>query len=106
MSEALTDGFALAFLGGAILVATAAVLTFLWIPGSPDPAARPLARKVLLGAAAAVAVFVAIDVGVPRSEAAPPGEFTTEGALTFASAPGLHPPQLLHGQRAPGPEHG
>jgi EmrB/QacA subfamily drug resistance transporter len=91
-ADALTDGFSLSFLISAGLVAVAAVLTFAWIPGNPER--RGLARRVLAGAGAVTAAFVAVAFGIPRSEAAPPGEYTLEGAYSYASAPGLHPPQL------------
>lgn len=90
--QSLTDGFSLAYLVGAGLVGLAAVLTFVLIPGAPER--RAPGRRVLASAAVVIAAFVAVDVGLPRSEAAPIGEYTTKGAQTFASAPGLHPPKL------------
>jgi EmrB/QacA subfamily drug resistance transporter len=102
IAEALTDGFALAYLVGACLVAVAAVLTFLWIPGG-EPATRPLGRKVLGGVATLVALFLVVEVAVPRSQAAPPGEFTTDGAMSFVTEPELHPPQLHMVKKRQGP---
>ncbi|HEX6026508.1 MAG TPA: arylsulfotransferase family protein, partial [Solirubrobacter sp.] len=93
VDEALTAGFSLSFLTGAVLVAIAAVLTFVLLPG-PKEAQRAFGRRVLTGAAVVIAAFVAIEIGVPRSQAAPPGEFTTNGAVSYVSEPGLHPPQL------------
>ncbi|MCK9249392.1 MAG: MFS transporter [Solirubrobacteraceae bacterium] len=93
--EALTDGFALAFQVGAGLVAVAAVLTFVLLPRASDAPSRAGGRRVLAGAAATVAVFVALEVGLPRSEGDPIGAFTTDGALSFVTEPGLHPPEMF-----------
>lgn len=92
--QSLTDGFSLVYLVGAGLVALAAVLTFVLIPAAAEPAPRAFGRRVLAGAGVVAAAFVVVSVAVPRSEGAPIGAFTTEGAYSFASAPGLHPPKL------------
>ena len=94
VAEALTAGFSLSFLAGAVLVGTAAVLTFTLLPGPAEGPQRAFGRRVLTGAVVVIAAFVAIEIGVPRSQAAPPGEFTTEGAYSYVSAPDLHPPEL------------
>ncbi|MGE4426936.1 MAG: MFS transporter [Solirubrobacteraceae bacterium] len=93
--QALTDGFALAFLVGAGLVAVAAVLTFVVLPPPSDAASRTGGRRVLSGAAAAVAVFLALGFGLPRSEGDPIGTFTTKGTLSFVTEPRLHPPEMF-----------
>jgi EmrB/QacA subfamily drug resistance transporter len=93
VDEALTAGFSLSFLTGAVLVAIAAVLTFTLLPGPAEPQ-KAFGRRVLTGAAVVIAAFVVIEIAVPRSQAAPPGEFVTDGAASYVSAPGLHPPQL------------
>lgn len=103
---ALTEGFALSFLVGAGLVLVAAVLTFVTLPASRAEQ-RALARRVLAGAAVAIAVFVAVDVGVPRTEAAPPGRYILEDTWSFKTEPDLHPPKLAivrprQGERPPG----
>jgi hypothetical protein len=49
-----------------------------------------------------IVAFVAVDAGIPRSHAAPIGAYTTKGAYTFASAPGLHPPKLQLELKQPG----
>ena len=95
VAQSLTDGFSLAFLVGAGLVALAAILTLVLLPGPPEPERRALGRQVFAGAGIAIAVFVAVEVAVPRTHARPPGEYTLEGAYSFASAPELHPPKLL-----------
>jgi hypothetical protein len=48
-------------------------------------------RRVVLAASAAVFVLL---LGSVAAAAAPIGAYTTKGAWSFASAPGLHPPQL------------
>ena len=69
VAEALTAGFSLSFLAGAALVATAAVLTFTLLPGPAEGPQRAFGRRVLTGAAVVIAAFVAIEIGVPRSQA-------------------------------------
>ncbi len=94
--QALTDGFRLAYLIGAGLVAVAAVLTFILLPGAQAQAqARAIGGRRVVGAAVAVvAGFAVIEFAVPRSQAPPIGAYTTNGAYSFVSAPGLHPPKL------------
>ncbi len=102
IEQALTNGFRLAYLGCAVLVAAAAVAAFVLIPRREAPSQR-LGTRFLTAAAAAVLVFAAIDFGVPRSHAAAIGAYTTKGAYTFVSAPGLHPPELSVEQAASQP---
>ncbi len=101
--QALTDGFRLAYLIGGGLVAAAALITFLFVPGPPGAAVRPLAAAVGL----AVLAFVAVDFAVASSHPAPIGAYSTKGAYAFVSAPSLHPPQdpprRGQPQRPPGP---
>jgi EmrB/QacA subfamily drug resistance transporter len=92
--QALTDGFRLAYLIGAALVAVALVLTFVLIPGAANAAQAAGGRQVVGAAVAVVVCFALVDFVVPRSHAAPLGDYTTAGAYTFPSAPGLHPPRL------------
>ncbi|MBA3717167.1 MAG: MFS transporter [Actinobacteria bacterium] len=97
VTEALTEGFRLAYLIGAGLVAAAAVMTFTLLRA---PAAEGSTRRqrggVALGVVALVAVFVAIDFTVPGGDS-PIGAYTTKGAMSFVSAPSLHPPELRDG---------
>jgi hypothetical protein len=51
-----------------------------------------------------VAVFAIVDFALPRTLGAPIGAFTTRGAYSFVSAPGLHPPKI-HAQ-IPAPTEG
>jgi EmrB/QacA subfamily drug resistance transporter len=91
--QALTDGFRLAYLIGAGLAATAAVITFTSLP-TPAVATGTATRR-LAGAIAAVLVgFVAVDFALAGSHGAPIGAYTTRGAYSFVTAPTLHPPKL------------
>ena len=95
VEQSLTDGFRLAYLIGAGLCAAAAVLTFTLIPRfQADVKHARTGRRVLTGILAVVAAFAVIEFAVPRTHAAPIGAYSTDGAYTFASAPGLHPPKL------------
>jgi len=51
-------------------------------------------RKMLSGAGLAAAILGGVVVVSDAAAAAGPGAFTTRGAWSFASAPGLHPPKL------------
>lgn len=92
--QALTDGFSLAFLVGAGLVAIAAVLAFTLIPGPEDATQRARGRTTLIGGAVALAAIVGVYLAVPTSQGAPIGEYTTQGTYRYVSAPELHPPRL------------
>jgi EmrB/QacA subfamily drug resistance transporter len=92
--DALTAGFSLSYLVGAALVATAAVMTIVLLP-APSQEQRAPARRVAGIIAAATVAFVVVAVAVPRSEGAPPGEYTLKDTLHFATEPNLHPPKLL-----------
>ena len=103
---ALTNGFRLAYLVAAGLVAAAALMTFTFVRAPVVEAAGP--RWRLAGCVALVVVcFAAVSFGVSRP-APPIGAYTTNGAYNFVSAPGLHPPKLqadvttAAGQLAPG----
>jgi hypothetical protein len=100
--EALTDGFSLSFLIGAGLVAAAAILTLVLLPNPREAGQRAFTRRLTTGAVLVIALFVALEVGLPRSQAAPPGEFKLEGTMRFATEPALHPPQLLPVTKAKG----
>ena len=87
---ALTNGFRLAYLVAPALVAAAALVTFTFVRAPAIEAAGQ--RWRLTGCVAlVVACFAALSFGVSEP-AAPIGAYTTTGAYTFVSAPGLHPP--------------
>jgi EmrB/QacA subfamily drug resistance transporter len=103
VDQALTDGFRVAYLIGAGLCAVAAVLTFALVPRLQADLRHPTAGRRVLGVIAAViGCFAVLGFAFPRSHAAPLGAYTTSGAYTFASAPGLHPPKLTLERAAPG----
>jgi EmrB/QacA subfamily drug resistance transporter len=93
---ALTDGFRVAYLIGAALAALAALAAFTLLP---RPAAEParLRLRVPASVLAVVAVFAAVDFAAAGSPGAPIGSYTTQGAYSFVSAPGLHPPKIQPG---------
>ncbi|HWX87683.1 MAG TPA: MFS transporter, partial [Solirubrobacteraceae bacterium] len=94
VSQALTDGFRLAYLICAGLAASAALLTFTALP---KPAGVPVGapRRLAVAIAVAVAGFVAVDIAAAGSHGAPVGAYTTKGAYSFLTEPALHPP-ILH----------
>jgi EmrB/QacA subfamily drug resistance transporter len=105
VSDALTDGFRLAYLIGAGLALLAAVAAFALLPAPAAVAAgtgaatgprrwlgRPLALPA--GVAVVLAVFAVVDFTAAGSPGAPIGAYSTRGAYSFVSAPGLHPPKL------------
>ena len=103
VDQALTDGFRVAYLIGAGLCAVAAILTFVLVPRLQANQGNPAGgRRVLAAVAGVVACFAVVGFAVPRSHAAPLGAYTTNGAYTFVSAPGLHPPKLTLESAAPG----
>jgi EmrB/QacA subfamily drug resistance transporter len=91
--QALTDGFRLAYLIGAGLVAAAAVVTFAFVPKAVS-SGGPVARHIRLGigVVAVIAAFVAVDFAAGGSHGAPIGAYTTRDTYSFVSAPALHPP--------------
>src|SRR5207248_6637856 len=95
------QGFRLAYLVGAGLVAAAAVVTFTLVGKAAPVGARRLTR-VAIAAAGAVAIgaVVGADLGIGGSPAPPIGAYTTQGAYSFVSAPGVHPP-VIRAQVAP-----
>ncbi|MDE3131408.1 MAG: MFS transporter, partial [Acidobacteriota bacterium] len=109
---ALTGGFRLGYLVGAGCCA-AALLVALALPALPGATgvgeARPAGavsapraagrwpRPVTLAVIGVLAVFAVLGLALPRSHGAPIGAYTTSGAYTFVSAPGLHPPKVTGG---------
>lgn len=119
VTAALTDGFRLAYLIGAGLVISAAVLTFAFVdrgtnrsesgalghrpagagqggPATVVPAvAAPGGRWRFASVIVAVlAVFGALDFGLAGAKGAPIGAYKTAGSYDFVSAPDLHPPEI------------
>jgi EmrB/QacA subfamily drug resistance transporter len=98
--QALASGFRLGFVISAGLCGVAAILTFLLVPGKEyaPGESRTGSRYVVAGFAALVALFAGLGLGIPKTHAAPIGRFVTNGAYSFASAPGLHPPIIQSSQ--------
>jgi EmrB/QacA subfamily drug resistance transporter len=101
VSQALTNGFRLAYLIGAGLAGVAALLTFLTLP-RPDDALRPAARRFAAGVGLVLALFVGLSAAFAGSHGAPLGQYSTADTYSFVSAPGLHPPRIEaeHGKRS------
>jgi EmrB/QacA subfamily drug resistance transporter len=93
-APALTAGFRVAYLIAAGLAAVAALLTFLYLPRTDGSDRRAVRRLVVPGTVAILALFLAVEVAVPRTHRAPIGDYTTKGAMSFVATPGLHPPKL------------
>jgi EmrB/QacA subfamily drug resistance transporter len=103
VSQALTDGFRLAYLIGAGLAGAAALVTFVALrapapatgqagqAGQSSPAAAGV-RRFAIAIGLVVAGFVAVDLALAGSHGAPVGAYTLEGAYSFVSEPTLHPP--------------
>ncbi len=90
--QALTHGFALAYLIGAGLAGAAALVTFTALR---QPAHRRARRGPRAGTGDRRRARCASSRSRPRSRAltrAPIGAYTTAGAYSFVSAPSLHPP--------------
>jgi EmrB/QacA subfamily drug resistance transporter len=111
--NALTDGFRVAYLIGAGLALAAAGVVALRprsqpaVPGAATgpaqsgpaqggPAPARLSARARLALPAGVAVLIAAvaitDVTAAGAPGAPIGAYSTTGAYSFVSAPGLHPP--------------
>lgn len=95
VNQALTEGFRLAYLIGAGLAAAAALVTFGFVGRAQAQSGSMLRRfPIAIGVAVALAAVVGLDLGIGNSPAPPVGAYTTRGAYSFVSAPGLHPPVI------------
>lgn len=109
VSQALTEGFRLAYVLCAVLVALAAVATFVMVrspatatatAGGPPAGAQTGAqagasRRPYWALGGSLALVVALVYGIAIGTArpgSPIGAFTTNGAYSYVSAPGIHPP--------------
>jgi len=107
VKDALTHGFRLAYLICAGLCAVAALITFVAVPAPEGSLARS-ARRLVPAVAVALLAFVGLSVAFSGNKGAPIGQYTTAGAYTFVTAPGLHPPivkrvqPVAHATLAPG----
>jgi EmrB/QacA subfamily drug resistance transporter len=92
--QALTDGFRLAYLIGAGLAGTAALVTFTALPKLSAAASPTATRRLAFAIAVVLATFLALDLAFAGSHGAPVGAYTTRGAYSFVTEPTLHPPKL------------
>ena len=91
--QSLTEGFRLAYYIGAGLTAAGAIATFLFVPRAAAETGSLLRRfPIAAGIAVVLGAFVALDFAVGGSRGAPLGAYTTSGAYSYVSEPGLHPP--------------
>src|SRR6202012_2709860 len=73
------------------------------VPRMQAYARHPVVARRILGVVVGVlACFAVLGLAIPRSHAAPLGAYTTNGAYSFVSAPGLHPPKLTLESPPPG----
>ena len=92
--DALTGGFRLGYLIGAAFAGAALILTLV---AMPKPARAPGAKRIAPITAvvgAVTALFIGAAFAAPHSPGDPIGAYTTKGALSFVSAPTLHPPEI------------
>ena len=126
--DALTAGFRLAYLIAAGLAALAALLAFMMLRHSEAPAhqaAKPAEAEQAAAAEApaapaaaparmpvhwrlpvvvlgVLAVFALVDFRFAAHPGAPVGAYKLDGAYSYRSAPGLHPPIVRPASRATG----
>ena len=100
VSQALTEGFRLAYLIGAGLAAVAALITFTSLP-KPAVATGAAARRLAPAIGVVLAGFLVVTIAFAGSHAAPIGAYTTRGAYSFITAPTLHPPAIRSTGPAP-----
>jgi EmrB/QacA subfamily drug resistance transporter len=93
VSQALTDGFRLAYLICAGLAAAAALVTFTSLPKPATSLGAP-ARRFGFVIGVIVVGFVGLDLAFANSHGAPVGAYVTKGTYSFLTAPSLHPPKL------------
>jgi EmrB/QacA subfamily drug resistance transporter len=101
--NSLTSGFRVGFLIGAGFVFLAAIFTFVLLPrheGEPVQV-KPYLRLPVL-TLAIVAVFGLIDFVFAGAAGSPIGTYKDQGAYSFVSAPGLHPPVISPGLKTSG----
>ncbi len=103
VAEALTGGFRLAYLIAAGLAATAALITFITVPG-PEASLRPAARRLSGVVALVIALFVGLTAAFAGSHGAPLGKYSTNGTYSFVTEPTLHPPLIKRLKSAPASE--
>ena len=99
VSQALTEGFRLAYLICGGLAGLAAVITITAMPKPAAAVASP-ARRLAVVIGVLVTAFVAADIAFANSRGAPVGSYVTSGSDSFVSAPTLRPPTLYSDHKA------
>lgn len=95
VSEALTEGFRIAYLIAAGLALLAAIATAALLRSAASPGGSLTMRLTMPTAAVVlIAVFVAVDFTAAGAPGAPLGAYTTKNSYSYVSAPGLHPPKI------------
>jgi MFS family permease len=97
VSDALTQGFRLAYLIAAGLVAAAAVVTFALVRERSEEGGRVVHRRTLATVVALVVAALAGTYFAVAGKGAAIGDYTTKQTLDFVSAPSLHPPKIETG---------
>ncbi len=100
--QALTDGFRVGYFIAAGFTGAAMVVTFIAAPKAvaiQDPPPRRLPAAIALGAV--IAVFIGIAAATAGNHGAPIGAYSTSGAYSFVTEPGLRPPIVRTTSTAP-----
>ncbi len=100
VSQALTEGFRLAYLLGAVLAAVAAVITFTALPRAGS-ATRGAVRRFAVAIGVILAGFIGVTIAFAGSRGAAIGAYTTDDAYSYVTEPSLHPPQIRRTLHAP-----
>ena len=95
LTQALSEGFRLAYYIGAGLCAAAAVVTFAFVQKG-QAGEGSLLRRFPIAATVAVVIggFVAVDFAFSSNHGPAIGSYTTRGAYSFVTEPALHPPRI------------
>ncbi len=91
--QGLTAGFQLAYLIGAGLTASAAIVTFAMLPRAAEPPAARAAVPVL-AVIGVLGCFAGIAFGIGTPRGAPLGAYSLNGTYSYLTAPSLHPPRV------------
>jgi len=98
VDQALTHGFRLSYLIGAILCGLAALMTFITLPRGQHSGRA--GRLMVLAVGGVLALFLGLTAAFAGNKGPPLGQYSMDGAYSFVSAPSLHPPQIKIGTHA------
>ncbi len=99
VDQALTHGFRLSYLIGAILCGLAALMTFLTMPRGQHTARA--GRLMAAAVGGVLALFLGITAAFAGNTGPPLGQYSTDDTYSYVTAPSLHPPQIRIGAHAP-----